>query len=181
MSRTSRHLSITAAAGFDDPLEVLLGCHRRIEKQLASLARLAADVAKHGVSPEASNAALSLLTYFGRAAAQHHQDEEHDLYPLLDSRITDPGEHARFLAFRAMLRADHHTIEDAWSRLRRPLEAIADGRRKPIDPADVAAFAAAYAQHILSEEHAFADFFDRWLDDHDRVALAHAMAARRLR
>src|SRR5688572_8981257 len=181
MSRTSRQLPFAAAAGFDDPLEVLLGCHRRIEKQLGALRRLAADVAKHGVSAEASASALALLSYFDRAAVHHHEDEEHDLFPLLESRITDPGEHARFEAFRETLRSDHRVLEAAWARLRRPLEAICDGRARPIATVDVEEFAGAYAKHILSEEHALADFFNRWLDDHDRGALGRAMAARRRR
>ena len=181
MSRTSRHLPFAAEAGFDDPLETLLGCHRRIEKQLALLKRLATDMTKHGASPEASAAALSLLTYFDRAAVHHHEDEEQDLFPLLESRITDPGEKARFAAFRDTLRADHRTLEAAWGRLRRPLESIADGRHRQLDQADVQAFVGAYAQHILSEENALTDFFNRWLKDGDREALGAAMAARRQR
>ena len=181
MSRTSRQLPFAAAAGFDDPLEVLLGCHRRIEKQLGALRRLAADVAKHGVSAEASTSALALLAYFDRAAVQHHEDEEHDLFPLLESRITDPGEHARFEAFRDTWRSDHRVLESAWGRLRRSLEAVSDGRLRPIAAVDVDEFAGAYARHILSEEHALGDFFTRWLDDYDRGALGRAMAARRVR
>jgi len=180
MSRTSRHLPFEAA-GFDDPLEMLLGCHRRIEKQLAILKQLKAEVAERGASPEASAAALSLLGYFDRAAVHHHEDEEHDLFPLLEARITDPGEQARFEAFRGTLAHDHRTLRDAWSRLRRSLEAIADGRSRPL-PAeeDVQAFVGAYAQHILAEENALTDFFNRWLDDSDRERLGAAMAARRL-
>ena len=181
MSRTSRNLQFAAAAGFDDPLETLLGCHRRIEKQLAVLKRLATDVDKDGATPQASNAALSLLTYFDRAAVHHHEDEEQDLFPLLESRITDPGEFARFNTFRETLRADHRRVQEAWVRLKRPLQALADGRRRNIDPADVQAFAGAYAQHILSEENALKEFFNRWLDDNDRAALGRAMAARRRR
>lgn len=181
MSRTSRHLPFAAAAGFDDPLETLLGCHRRIEKQLAILNRLAAEVGKSGATPQASSAALQLLTYFDRAAVHHHEDEEKDLFPLLESRITDPGEFARFEAFRETLRADHRRVEAAWARLRRPLEALADGRRRALESADVQDFVRAYAQHILSEENALTDFFNRWLDDNDRAALGRAMAARRQR
>jgi hypothetical protein len=44
---------------------------------------------------------------------------------------------------------------------------------------DVHSFAAAYASHILAEEVALAEFFQRWLDGRDREALGRAMAARR--
>ena len=179
MSRTHRHQPFPAAAGFDDPLETLLGCHRRIQKQLALLRSLAADVDQRGASAEASAAALSLLEYFSRAAAHHHMDEERDLFPLLEARITDPGEQARFRAFRETLREDHRKLEGAWSRLRRPLEALADGHRRKLDGADVDSFVGAYAQHILAEEQSLAEFFNRWLDDGDRETLGRAMAARR--
>jgi hypothetical protein len=39
----------------------------------------------------------------------------------------------------------------------------------------------AYVQHILSEENALTDFFNRWLTDGDREALGNKMAARRQR
>jgi hypothetical protein len=43
----------------------------------------------------------------------------------------------------------------------------------------VEAFAAAYARHILAEEAALQEFFNRWLDERDRGALGRAMSARR--
>lgn len=179
MSRTHRHPPFEAAAGFDDPLETLLGCHRRIRKQLEVLRSLASDLERHGPSAEASAAAHSLLEYFSRAAVHHHMDEEGDLFPLLEARIDDPAEQARFRAFRESLQEDHRKLEGAWTRLRRPLEALADGHRRRLEPGDVDAFVAAYGQHILAEERSLADFFNRWLDETDRDALGRAMAARR--
>lgn len=179
MSRTSRHLPFAASAGFDDPLDMLLGCHRRIQRQLGQLKALHAKLSQEGPSAEASATALAILDYFGRAAVHHHMDEERDLFPLLEARITDAGEQARFRAFRETLRDDHHKLEDAWSRLRRPLELIVDGHRGKLAPADVEAFVGAYAQHILTEEQSLADFFNRWLDQADRDALGRAMEARR--
>jgi pyridoxamine 5'-phosphate oxidase len=179
MGRAERPLLFDTPAGFDDPLEMLLGCHRRIEKQLTTLLRLADHVASKGVDAEASRAARSVLDYFVRAAPNHHLDEEVDLFPLLESRISDGGEAARFRAFRASLEGDHRTLEAAWARLRKPLEGIADGLARQLPEADVRAFASAYAHHILAEESALEDFVDRWLDDADRRVLGRAMAARR--
>ena len=88
MRRADRLQFFDPPAGFDDPLEMLLGCHRRIEKQLDTLKRLRAHVEERGVDPEASSAAQSLLRYFMKAATSHHEDEEKDLFPLLDRRIT---------------------------------------------------------------------------------------------
>jgi hemerythrin-like domain-containing protein len=166
-------------AGFDDPLEMLMGCHRRIERQLETLKRLRAHIAAHGVDAEASAAAQAVLKYFHGAALNHHADEEVDLFPLLESRITDPGEQARFRAFRRELEADHHELGEAWLRLRKPLEAIAEGLMRTLAADDVHAFVSGYAHHILTEENALREFFNRWLVDGDREALGRAMAARR--
>lgn len=180
MGRAERPGLFEAPAGYDDPLDVLLGCHRRIEKQLETLRRLREHLQQNGgVDAEASAAAQSLLRYFQQAAANHHQDEEKDLFPLLETRITDPGELARFHAFRRELEADHCELEAAWARLRKPLEGIAEGLMRTLPPDDTQAFHAAYARHILVEESTLKEFFDRWLDDTDRVTLGRAMAARR--
>ena len=178
MARERHHLFDTPA-GFDDPLEMLLGCHRRIEKQLATLLRLRDHLSSRGVDAEASGAAQAVLGYFERAAPHHHQDEEVDLFPLLETRITDPGERARFHAFRTALERDHRAIEQAWSRLRKPLEGIAEGLARPLPDADVQAFASSYAHHILAEESALQEFVTRWLDPSDQERLGRAMAARR--
>jgi len=166
-------------AGFDEPLEMLLACHRRIEKQLETLKRLRAHLATEGVDPEASAAAQSVLRYFGKSAADHHHDEEQDVFPLLEERMGTSGDAVRFRALRACLEADHRELEGAWHRLKKPLEGVAEGLMRTLPETDVRAFASAYANHILAEEMALTEFFQRWLDDRDREALGRAMAARR--
>jgi hemerythrin-like domain-containing protein len=179
MRRLERDTLFDAPAGFDDPLEMLLGCHRRIEKQLDTLKRLRAHLEGHPVDAEASLAAQNVLRYFTSAATNHHADEEQDLFPLLESRIDDGGEKARFASFRACLETDHRTLEAAWARIKRPLEGIAEGLPRSLPAAEVQAFVEAYANHILTEETTLKEFFDRWLGDEERRALGLAMAARR--
>jgi len=179
MKRNARPSLFDAAVGFDDPLEMLLACHRRIERHLKTLERLHDHLTKYGVDPEASLAAQAVLRYFTRAAESHHEDEEKDLFPLLEQRIADPGERARFGALRAELESDHREIDATWSRLRKPLEGIADGLTRTLPASDVQVFVAAYARHIVAEESALGEFFNRWLDDGDRMALGQSMSARR--
>ena len=179
MRRLERQELFNTLPGFDDPLEMLLGCHRRIERQLATLRKLRAHVAAKGVDAEASLAAQTVLRYFMKAAGSHHEDEELDVFPLLEQRIDDAGEKRRFEDFRASLEADHRKLEAAWARLKRPLEGIADGLTRQLPETEVAAFTQAYTHHIVAEEHALTEFFNRWLDDADRAALGRSMAARR--
>jgi hemerythrin-like domain-containing protein len=179
MRRAERPILFDTPAGFDDPLEMLLGCHRRIEKQLETLKRLRAHVAQKGVDAEATTAAQAVLKYFRMAAVNHHMDEERDLFPLLEARITDEGERHRFDAFRQTLEAEHRALESAWARLRKPLEGMAEGLTRQLPAEDVQAFVAAYSRHILVEESTLKEFFDRWLGDEDRASLGRSMAARR--
>ncbi len=166
-------------AGFDDPLEMLLACHRRIEKQLETLKRLRAHLASEGVDPEASAAAQSVLRYFAKSAVDHHHDEEHDVFPLLEARIGASSDALRFRALRERLEADHRELEAAWHHLKKPLEGVAEELMRALPETEVHAFVSAYASHILAEETALAEFFQRWVDDRDRETLGRAMAARR--
>lgn len=63
--------------------------------------------------------------------------------------------------------------------MRKPLEGIAEGFTRPLAEKDVLEFVEAYARHILTEEQALQEFFNRWLGDADRAALGRSMAARR--
>ena len=130
-------------AGFDDPLEMLFGCHRRIEKQLATLQRLCEHLDTKGIDAEASAAAEAVLRYFRKAAVDHHEDEEQDVFPLIERRIGETDEGARFRELRARLEADHRALESAWARGRKPLEGDDEGPMRTPPELDVNALAAA--------------------------------------
>jgi hemerythrin-like domain-containing protein len=166
-------------AGFDEPIAMWIGCHRRIEKQLKTLAKLAEHVSRHGVDAEATSAAEAVLRYFEKSAPHHHEDEDEDLFPLLARRITDAGERERFAALRAQLQKDHEAMEVAWAHIRRPLHGIAEGLHKKLSLPDVAAFHAIYARHIPLEEGAIPDLAKRYLTPRDLQSLGRAMAERR--
>jgi pyridoxamine 5'-phosphate oxidase len=178
MRKAARAL-LAVPVGFDEPIEMLLACHRRIERQLETLQRLAARLAQHGVDAEASAAAQAILQYFRKAAFDHHDDEERDLLPLLDARIQGSEDRARFHALREALVSDHRILESAWGRLRKPLEGIAEGLTRTLPLAEVREFQAGYARHIAQEESALVALADRWLDAKDRETLGRSMAARR--
>jgi hemerythrin-like domain-containing protein len=179
MKRTARPSLFDTTVGFDDPLEMLLACHRRIEKQLETLKRLRAHLDAGPMGAEASRAAQAVLRYFQRSALHHHDDEEKDVFPLLEQRITDPVERGRFAVLRAELERDHRQIESHWARIKKPLDGIAEGLPRILPASDVHAFVAVYARHILAEESALQQFFERWLNEDDRRELGRSMSARR--
>ena len=180
MKGNARPSLFNAAVGFDDPHEMLLACHRRIERQLETLRKLQAHIEKKGVDAEASVAAQSVLRYFAKAASDHTEDEEKDLFPLLEERIPSGAEKARFTELRERLKADHREAEAQWARLRRTLEAIAEGLTRPLTAGEVESFVQAYRGHIAVEEAALDEFFARWIDERDRATLGRRMKERRV-
>ena len=119
MKRNARPSLFDTTVGFDDPLEMLLACHRRIEKQLELSACAPSE---HAWMPK-SAAAQSVLRYFLKAAATTTKTRKRT-FPLLEKRITTRG--GALPALREKLERDHCEI-GSWARLRKPLVGIAEG------------------------------------------------------
>ena len=62
------------APQFDDPLGVLRACHRRMERQLATLSRLRRHLPANHADDDARVAAAATMRYFDTAAPHHHDD-----------------------------------------------------------------------------------------------------------
>ncbi|MFO1396296.1 MAG: hemerythrin domain-containing protein [Burkholderiales bacterium] len=166
-------LHAAPAPGFDDPLGVLRACHRRIEKQLATLARLRAHLPQHGADAQAVGAATAIMRYFDTAAVHHHEDEEESLFPRLLAARPD------LAAVADRLEAEHVTMAQRYAALRERLVAIAAQASTEL-PADVAeAFAAAYTAHIAFEEGQLFAQADAALDAATLATIGGEMAARR--
>ncbi len=147
MSRIALHpAGALPATGFDQPFEMLVACHERVQRMLRLLLRLAGHLAHTGADGQAVQAARDVMRYFDVAGPAHHEDEERHVLPWLAAH----GQAA--LAER--LHADHRRMADDWARVRADLAAVADGQR----PADDGfaqrwqAFAELYAAHIEAEE-----------------------------
>jgi hemerythrin-like domain-containing protein len=168
-------------AGVEDPIDALMLFHRRIERQLASLGRLPAQIEVRGLEPQAVADAGAILACFGAAAVQHHAAEERELLPMLERRIGHDHGRRAFRALRQQLEGDHREIERAWRCLRRPLEAIAEGmpRRLPVD--EIGYFRALCSIHISAEEAAVHHLALRFLGAEDRARLGERLCARRRR
>jgi hemerythrin-like domain-containing protein len=163
----------------EDPLESLLAFHRRIERQLAALCHLPVHIEVHGVDAGAIATAEASLRFFGDALTLHHEDEEADLLPLLGERVIACGERDDFRDMRTRLECDHRDMDQTWRRLRRPLEALAEGARRDLPEDLVRYFRAIHAMHISVEEAAVHLLAARRLQAIDRASLARRMRARR--
>jgi pyridoxamine 5'-phosphate oxidase len=163
----------------EDPLESLLGFHRRVERQLAALCRLPVHLEVHGVDPGASASAASIASFFANAVPLHHADEELNLLPLLEQRLADAAETDAFRYLRQRLEGDHRDMDEAWRRLRRPLEAIGEGIHRKLPESLVHYFRALHSVHITSEEAGIHMLAVRRLHPEDHATLARRMLARR--
>lgn len=95
---------------FQEPLELLSDCHRRVESFLRALI-LVAEQARGGELDSRQREALeTALRYFREAAPRHTADEEESLFP----RMRELGGHAtrEALAKIEALEADHETAKN---------------------------------------------------------------------
>src|SRR5437868_9766364 len=90
---------------FSNPIELLIDCHRRIERFLAVLIKLAAQAKGGPMTKEQSREWEQALDYFRNAAPRHTADEEESLFPRLRGVHHPEVEHA--LAEMQELEADH--------------------------------------------------------------------------
>jgi hemerythrin-like domain-containing protein len=168
-------LHAAPASGFDEPFEMLLECHQRVERMLALLERLALHLPAHGADEPARQAARDVMRYFDQAAPQHHEDEERHVLPVL----RDGGQGA--LADR--LHDDHRLMADAWAELRIDLSALADGDALAVPlvqaPGRWGEFAALYRAHVARENRDAYPLAAPAINGDLRAAMVRDMARRR--
>jgi len=166
------------APTFDEPLEMLAACHERIEAQLCTLEKLVEHAGLRGADDAARVAARQVMRYFDTAGANHHRDEEEDLFPLLRRLAAERGR-PEVSAVINGLEEDHSTMDAQWSRVRARLAAIAEGLDRRLDAEDVGRFAWLYRRHMEKESALVLPFAREALGESERAALGGRMAARR--
>ena len=168
----------TPAAGFDHPIEMLDQCHQRIRRTCDLLVRVAAHLRTHGCDSDARDAALMVVRFFDTAGANHHRDEEHDLFPALIHYVPSAELNAvRCLVFR--LRAQHAELDAMWAALRPLAAAVAEGRESDLTAELAQSFAAATERHIATEEAELLPLARRVLGEELLARLGTSMARRR--
>jgi hemerythrin-like domain-containing protein len=140
------------AVGFEQPFEMLVACHERVQRSLDLLQRLMDYLDTRGHDRSTRSAAADVLRYFDIAAPLHHEDEELHVFPALAGNADAP---LRSAIDRLM--DDHARMATLWSTLRGDLLRWRD------DPAaalmneqirrDVQVFLGLYAAHIATEEN----------------------------
>jgi hemerythrin-like domain-containing protein len=163
-----------AAPGFDRPLDVLEACHGRIARQCDTLEKLLAHLPLHGADTQARQAARAVLAYFDTAAVHHHDDEERNLFPLLELAGA-PGA----CDLVETLTLEHDELALLWRRLRFGLQQIESGAASRLDEASIRRFIALNRSHLEFENVHVLPLARQVLDADELERLGRAMAARR--
>lgn len=94
-------------SGFDDPIGMLIDCHRRIERFLNVLVLVAGRARGRALSSEETEAVQAALHYFNVGGQRHNADEEESLFPRL--RAECPAEELEPLSG---LESDHQLANE---------------------------------------------------------------------
>lgn len=163
-----------AAPGFERPLDMLEACHARIARQCDTLEKLAAHLADVGPDAQAQQAARAVLTYFDTAGVHHHDDEERNLFPLLEATGASAA-----CELAETLTLEHDELALLWRRLRAPLEQVAAGAGVEVDAEWLRRFVALNRSHLEFENTHVLPLARTVLNEADLERLGRAMAARR--
>jgi hemerythrin-like domain-containing protein len=167
---------------FTEPLGLLTDCHRRIERFLAVLVKVAADARGRELNEEQRHALAISLRYFREAAPKHTADEEQSLFPRM--RASGGPEVEAALAQIESLESDHvaagalheevDRLGESWLS-RGELSSEEAGRLVGLTEQ----LAGIYASHIAVEDNSIFPLARRVLSTGDQRAAGLEMAARR--
>ncbi len=109
MVRVFVNLGPPQDSSFDQPLTLLSECHRRIERFLADMIRIASSRQGRALEEPDRAALAAAMTYFSTAAPRHTADEEESLFPRLRAAAGERAERA--LEQIRRLEADHQRAD----------------------------------------------------------------------
>ena len=158
---------------FDDPLGVLRACHERMLAQCNTLQGLVTHIAHNGVDDEARSAIGNVIHYFTTSALHHHQDEEQDLFPLLNRQSLKLAE----IIHR--LKQEHGSLTQLWEQLLQDLNKPAALAENVEFKSHVEQFCSAYREHIDYENRELLDMAQHILSHQQLEDIGRAMARRR--
>ena len=158
---------------FSNPLAVLRECHDNMLAHCEVLDTLPAYIREHGLDAEARGRITRTVQFFTSVAVQHHQDEETDLFPILNRQSLKLAD----IVFR--LRKDHEQLHQLWDTL------FLDFKKGPALAEDqafathVAEFCTAYREHIKRETRELLSMAQHILSHQQLEDIGRAMARRR--
>jgi hemerythrin-like domain-containing protein len=142
-------------AGFDQPIEMMKDCHRRIEHFLDVLRKVEAQFGQGDLAEEGRRALHASLNYFANFAPRHTADEEQSLFPRM--RRSKNLDARPVMAELDCLERDHRWAEACHALVDELVHKwLAAGRMDDVQRKSLRAaldeLSAMYADHIRLEE-----------------------------
>jgi hemerythrin-like domain-containing protein len=167
------------AVGYDEPFEMLIVCHERVQRMLDLLDRARMHALTKGCDANLNSAFTDVMRYFDLAAPQHHLDEELHVFPIV---LAKGNQSQKELV--AVLIQDHETMAHLWQSVRIILsEVLQTPRDLPVfshrDNALIDDFRNAYAKHISNEELSIYPASTEYMTQNDFASMSEEMKVRR--
>jgi hemerythrin-like domain-containing protein len=167
------------AVGCDEPFEMLIACHERVQRMLDLLDRARIHALTKGCDANLNSAFTDVMRYFDLAAPQHHLDEELHVFPIV---LAKGNQSQKELG--AVLIQDHETMAHLWQSVRIILsEVLQTPRDLPVfsyrDNALIDDFRNAYAKHISNEELSIYPASTEYMTQNDFASMSEEMKVRR--
>jgi hemerythrin-like domain-containing protein len=167
------------AVGCDEPFEMLIACHERVQRMLDLLERARMHALTKGCDANLNSAFTDVMRYFDLAAPQHHLDEELHVFPIV---LAKGNQSQKELV--AVLIQDHETMAHLWQSVRSILsEVLQTSRDLPVfshrDNALIDDFRNAYAKHISNEELSIYPASTDYMTQNDFASMSEEMKVRR--
>jgi len=136
----------------DEPIANFSQCHVGIVEHLKTLGELPALMAP---AARAREIAAQTLAFFEEVIAEHHAEEERELFPAVMQSATRGAERDQVETIVARLTAEHRQIEAWWSGLRPQLKQVAKGHDAKLDSVAIEQLVSDYRAHAAFEEEVF--------------------------
>lgn len=167
---------------FQQPLELLSDCHRRIEMFLRTLILVVEQAQGGALSPQHREALETALRYFREAAPKHTADEEESLFPRL--RELEPDAIQDALKKIEALEADHETASRGHELVEKLcLKWLKENSLPASDVASLTetltALQQTYSRHIHIEDHEIFPLAAKILNNDQLKEVGREMASRR--
>ncbi len=158
---------------FDDPLGLLRACHDRMLANCDTLEKLLPHLRDKGLDEEARTAISRLVHYFSTSAVHHHEDEEQDLFPLLN------GQSLKLAEIIYRLKQEHLQLDKLWQQLAADLKQGSSLLENPDLENHITQFCTAYREHIDLENRELLFMAQHSLSTRQIEDIGRAMAKRR--
>lgn len=178
---TKLNLYAGPGAGFDQPFEMLLACHERVERMLCLLEKIAERLNASGFDQDCCGAAADVMRYFDLAGPAHHQDEEIHVLPLLKAGSANEQQLAK------QIEREHLLMSEQWRVLREDLRSLCAIEEGAMDSVSLPQgwhqrwdeYARLYRAHIVIEESMIFGKVSGQLDSASLETIGQEMAQRR--